>query len=434
MKKKIILAVLTLIIIVGGILFATRSNKQEFISYIIKDDIWNILDETYIEKYQEKQKEASYTNKGQFSLTTNGLKEQTLGLIQDINLSFEGKVNNSEKKSEENITIGTEKSTTIKYRQDNQKFGIQTELLGTKFVAIENENLKQLAEKFGFEAQSIPNKIEVEDTGFTEKELKTLRNKYLKILNKYITKDQFSKEKVEGQTVVELSITEQEITEIAKNILQELRNDEIILNEISEENMKTEIQNEIDAIITDLDSLEINPNNKCIIKLYVKLNDVKKYEIIFEEGDREISKTTIENTDTQITITTYQDDNLILEGNLTKRKEQKDVIYDIAIKAYIEGQKTELILKTQYKNLLELDNVEEIHEIKVSYEDQNQYGNLENTSDQMDININYSNQKKFESNIEIEGLNEENTILLNTATNEELQSIILAIYISLGLI
>ena len=434
MKKKIILAVLTLIIIVGGILFATRSNKQEFISYIIKDDIWNILDETYIEKYQEKQKEASYTNKGQFSLTTNGLKEQTLGLIQDINLSFEGKVNNSEKKSEENITIGTEKSTTIKYRQDNQKFGIQTELLGTKFVAIENENLKQLAEKFGFEAQSIPNKIEVEDTGFTEKELKTLRNKYLKILNKYITKDQFSKEKVEGQTVVELSITEQEITEIAKNILQELRNDEIILNEISEENMKTEIQNEIDAIITDLDSLEINPNNKCIIKLYVKLNDVKKYEIIFAEGDREISKTTIENTDTQITITTYQDDNLILEGNLTKRKEQKDVIYDIAIKAYIEGQKTELILKTQYKNLLELDNVEEIHEIKVSYEDQNQYGNLENTSDQMDININYSNQKKFESNIEIEGLNEENTILLNTATNEELQSIILAIYISLGLI
>ena len=426
MKKKIILAVLTLIIIVGVIFFVGRTDKQTFISYIIRDDIWEVLDESYIEKYFEKQKETPYTNKGQISITTNGLEVQTLGMIQDVNWLFEGKTNKTENKLEQEILINSEDGSTIKFRQDNQKFGILTEMLGSKFVAIENENLKALAEKFGFDSETIPNKIELGNTEISEKEVKNLASKYLKILNQHLTKDQFSKEKVEGQTVVSMTMTEQKTVEIIKDILQQMRNDDDILNNISEE-MKTQMQAEIDAILSDLEALEINPNNNFIIKLYVKANDVKKYEIIFAEGEKETIKTTIENTDNQITITTYQDDNLLLEGTLAKQKNQKDINYDISIKTYIEGQKTEFTVKTQYKNLLELDNVEETYEIKVSYEDQNQYGNLENTTDKMDVNINYSNQKSFDSNLQIEGLNEENAIVLNTATNKDLQSIIKAI-------
>lgn len=432
MKKKILLALLALVIIIGVLLLTTKSNKQIFMSYIIRDDIWEVLKEKNVETYVKKQKETPYTNKGQISVTTDGLEEKTLGMMQNINCFFEGKTNKSENKLEQEITMNTENNSSIKFRQDNQKIGIQISMLGSKFVAVENDNLKQLAEKFGFKSEIIPNKIELGNAKIIESGSKLLKSKYLKILKKHLTNNQFSKEKAEGQTVMSLSITEQKMVEIMKDILQEIRDDKDIFNGISEE-IKKQVQTEIDVIISDLDSLEINPNNKYIINLYVKSNDIKKYEIIFAEGDIEISKTTIENTDTQISITAYQDDNLLLEGSFSKRRERNDMTYDISIKAYIEGQKTEFILKWQYKNLLKLDDVEEILEIKVAYEDQNQYGNLDNTSNKMDINIDYSNKKTFTPKLEIEGINEDNAIILNTATNKDLQSIILSIYISLGL-
>ena len=152
------------------------------------------------------------------------------------------------------------------------------------------------------------------------------------------------------------------------------------------------------------------------------------------QQEKEISRTTIQNTENEILITTYQDDELLLEGNLSKQKEEKDIIYSFSIKVYIEGQKIEFTLNTQYKNLLELQNVEEIIDVKISYEDQNKYGNLENTSNLMEININYLNQKTFENNLEIEGLNEENTIILNKAKEEELKNIMNSIYKSLGIL
>jgi len=412
MKKKIILAITLLIVIIGAIFFITKSTKHEFISYIISDDIWNVLEEHNIEKYTEKQSNTPYTNKGQVSITTNGLKEKTLGIIQDINWLFEGKNNKTGDILEQDILIDIENNSLIKFKKDNEKIGIQTGLLGSKFVAIENK---------------------IEDKEFSSNEVKDLGNKYLKIINKHITTNQFLKEKIENETVLSLSITEKEIIEITKDILKESRDDEIILRHL-EEDVKIKMQGEIDTIITEMDSLEINPNNKFIIKLYVKSNDIQKYEIVFMQQEKEISRTTIQNTENEILITTYQDDELLLEGNLSKQKEEKDIIYSFSIKVYIEGQKIEFTLNTQYKNLLELQNVEEIIDVKISYEDQNKYGNLENTSNLMEININYLNQKTFENNLEIEGLNEENTIILNKAKEEELKNIMNSIYKSLGIL
>ena len=80
-----------------------------------------------------------------------------------------------------------------------------------------------------------------------------------------------------------------------------------------------------------------------------------------------------------------------------------------------------------------MKNVEETVKIKISYEDLNKYGNFKNTSNLMELNINYSNEKTFEENLEIESLNSENAIILNTATNEELQSIKNSIYKNLDI-
>ena len=383
----------------------------------------DVQEDSNLEKYIKKQKENPYINKGQLTVDTNGFDIYTMGMIQNINCLFEGKNNKPEKKIEQQILINSEDNSTITFRQDNQKVAIKTEMLGSKFVAIENENLKALVERFGFNSETIPNKIELKNYATVEKEMEMLKKKYLKKLNQHLTKEQFSKEEIEGQTVLTLRMTEQKTVDLLKDILQQIRNEEI------NEQLKTEI----DAILTKLSTLEINPNNNFIINLYVKSNDVKKYEIIFEEEEKQLTKTTIENTDNQIIIKTYQDTNLVLEGNLLKQIKQKDVNYDFLIKAYIEGQKTEFVVKAQYRNLLELNNVDEMYEIRISYEDQNQYGNLENTSDNMDINVNYLNKKIFDSNVEIDGVNQENSIILNSATNKELNSILKSIFKNIDL-
>ena len=54
--------------------------------------------------------------------------------------------------------------------------------------------------------------------------------------------------------------------------------------------------------------------------------------------------------------------------------------------------------------------------------------------DNVQIKINYKNTKKFEENISIEELDSNNSIIINDATDEDLQKIILNLYTNLGLI
>ena len=57
---------------------------------------------------------------------------------------------------------------------------------------------------------------------------------------------------------------------------------------------------------------------------------------------------------------------------------------------------------------------------------------VDNTNIKM--NINFENTKSFDENLQIEELNADNAIVLNDATDEELQNLILGIYQQLGLI
>lgn len=72
-----------------------------------------------------------------------------------------------------------------------------------------------------------------------------------------------------------------------------------------------------------------------------------------------------------------------------------------------------------------MDNVEENYELKLSTQDYYE----SNT----DLKLNYTNVKQFSSNIEIEGINGENAITLNDATDDEIDELLITIYKNLGL-
>ena len=79
MKKKILLAILIVVILlgIGGTYayFATdvfKTNKELFFSYITKNDMLKNIGDEKLTEYINKQEEKSYTNKGQISIQANG--------------------------------------------------------------------------------------------------------------------------------------------------------------------------------------------------------------------------------------------------------------------------------------------------------------------------------------------------------------------------
>ena len=414
MKKKILLIVLIVIILlgVGGAYayFATnafKSDKEMFFEYLSQD----LKDEKILE-YVKKQEENAYTNKGEASIKINGENnlartEETIQMLNNSKITFEGKVDNSQKLAEQTMTMNFSQgfNVPVKIRRDGDALGIQSNLLYNKFIAIKNENLKTLAEKFGADAEKIPDKIELEKNQFTEEEIKTLKNRYFSILNENLEEELFSTERVENQTVITLNMSDKKWSEIIAKILETVRNDEIILNKISDMTDVQDFKDNIDDAINELKDVETNGTNALCIKLYIESKEVKKIEATFIEPESNKTVGKIE---------------------ILKEKNESDLVYTIKINTESEDDgNTSIDFKAEYKDIVDLNNVEENYELRIKNTDTDDEG--------MDLSLNYTNTKKFTTDIEIEGINNDNAIIINDATDDELDNLLMEIYKNLGL-
>lgn len=444
MKKKILLALLIIVILLGAgvayAYFATdafRSDKEIFLSHFLKDNMFSNLQDEKLAEYIEKQKDTAYTNKGEISAIVNGddslgLTEETIEMLNKSKIAFEGKTDNSKKMSEQTITADLSQgfNIPISYKRDADVFGIQSDFLDTKYIAVRNENLKALLEKFNIDSEDVPDKIEISKEQFTQKELKTLQKKYVAVLNENLEDELFSKEKVNSQTVVTLKMSEEKCVYLLNEILETVKDDEILLSKMSE-TYQENFKQQIDEIIEELKEIETSEANVVEISIYIEARNMKKLEIAMIEDDTTAIFMAIENDTNQTTMKIYEEEALIGELNILKETSGNDLSYTIQIKVNPEEENTEVSLKIQYNNLFLLDNVEENYEVKLSYEAPSV--NADFSKETTELSINYKNLKTFSPNVEIEGLNDNNAIILNDATDEEIQNLIISIYQNLGL-
>ena len=198
--------------------------------------------------------------------------------MKDGKITLEGKTDNSRKMAEQTMTVELEQgiNVPIKIKRDEDVLGIQSNLLNTKFIAVRNQNLKALLEKFGINSDEIPDKIDFNDGQLTQEEIDNLKNKCISILHDNLDDTSFSKEKVDGQTVIKLNTSNKHCQEILVKILETLRDDEIVLKKmsgtLSEKDFKQRINTEIDKI----KDIEVDDNSMLEIKLYIKTRKVKK--------------------------------------------------------------------------------------------------------------------------------------------------------------
>lgn len=415
MKKKILLAVLVVLILlgIGGAYayFATdafKTEKELFFTYLSDD----AKDEKLLE-YVKKQAETAYTNKGEVSIKVNGennlarKEDETVQMLNNSKITFEGKTDNSKKLAEQTMTMNFSQGFNIpvKIRRDGETAGIQSNLLDSKFIAIRNENLKSLFERFGADSEEIPDKIDFEKSKFTEEEIKTLKDRYFSILNENLEEELFSKEKVRNQMVITLSMSDKKCADILMKILQTVRSDDIILNKISGMVDEQDFKDNIDDAIDELKDTETSDNNALSIKLYTESKEIKKIEITMI--DTESNKT-------------------VGKIEILKEENENDLTYTIKVDAESEEDgKISIDFKVEYKGVADLNNVEENYEIRIKTTD---------TDDEdMDISLNYTNSKTFTTDIELEGINSSNATIINDATDDEIDDLLTKIYENLGL-
>lgn len=443
--KKIIIILSILVIIIIGILiylyFATdafKTNKQLFFKYASQIVMQESKEEQIdLETYFEKKNQMPYTNQG--TLTSNmdssALEESStdqevakgIESANNMTIEFNGKIDNQNKKREENITLSytNDVNFPFTYKQVGDIYAIKSDYFSTQNIAIENNNLKEFFEKLNIDSSQIPDKIEIPEVQtkelFTQEEQEILRQNYLPVILNNLEETDFAVNKEENQTTYTLTLTQEKIKNILEQLLNVLKDDTIILNKIntilstySNSNESTtgnsnEITSrEIEQMIEELLKSEVEETNPIIISLIVK--------------EKVLSQISINVADTQINIL-YEQDQDNIKRTVTLNIDMSNIYGNAPDRTPLDlNIKMELIMS--YSGLQEMQTVNENYNLTIS-------GGMtdeeENTPTNISFGYEFKNQVNFEESVSIENLNSNNSIILNDYSAEQIQNFLNAL-------
>lgn len=475
-KKRIALAIaipsiIVIIIIITGILLYLntdmfKSNKTLFFKYFGKNsenikEIEEIFEST---EYEKNLKNNKYTDDINIKVNyTNNLQttsEDNSNTINNVKLLIKGEEDKNNKYSykdfklekDKNIATNTENQSSsensdesnnkeqnimeVEYIKNDNNYGIRFSDLFKQYLLVENNNLKDLFRKIGYseqELENVPDSIEINDITlsdikFTEDEIKQLSEKYSEIINKKVSKEKFEKNSKQVITINEknittnayiLKLTNEELNNLYVDLLESLKQDEIILNKIES------IQNKINSInINSSESKDLKESFAEEIDLQIeKINKTnignQETKIIVYENSGKTIRTAIQGKDYEINfdyINTQDEKNI----ELIVKKDEIET-YNIKLKKDKDGIKLDI-----YSN-------DETNPIKISLE---QNKNESDKKCSNNINLKYENaNSKLEVSAEQEinivdnfenenTLNDQNSILLNGLEKEQLQAVL----------
>lgn len=474
-KKRIALAIaipviIVMIIITTGILLYLntdmfKSNKILFLKYLGENSenlkaIQNVFESSEYEKKLQDNKytetteiKANYTNNLQTTsedtsnsinkakIIIKGQKDQPskycykdFKLIKEEDSTIsEGNQNNDENSNSTNNEQGI---AEIEYIQNNDNYGVRFSDLFKQYLLVENNNLKELFEKIGYSEQqldNIPNSFEIdkmtlEDIKFTEEELNNIKERYVNIVSKNVTDKNFEKKSKQIISINDknistnayiLNLTNEQLNNLYINLLEDLKQDDIILNRIEK------IQEKI-SLIKINSSESLNLKEKFIENIDSTIEKINKTNI----GSQETKIIVYENEGKTIRMTVQGKD---YEINFDFLQEQEENEFVITIKKEdIETQKLE-INKNNEGLKIYIQNNNTDNPIKISFE---QNKNETNTNSSNDSSIKYEiKNSKIEVNIKQKTdivdnfenqnvLNDQNSIELNKLEKEQLNAVL----------
>lgn len=371
-----------------------------------------------IENPNMEQNQEAQENQG-----TNQTAEQT-----------EQEDNQTEGQVQEEENDYTEKFNVSMIRTNNT-YGLKSDEVVNKYVAVKNENLKELMNKLGENnLENIDNAIEKVDynsiLAMSEEKKEQLKQRYMTIFDTQISKKRYQKEKkVETQVfdqniltnTYQLELTQTEFANLKVKLLEALKEDEDTLQLIKDitqkdENyitkMKEEIQDSIDEIKRQKTTDEVE------VKFVVYENNMNlvKTEIIF--SNRKITiEYPIQSGVQQVKINdeTTGEGTIIEQYLLSKVSEEANHSLTIEYSVTENGREATKI------------DINLISEGSINDSSMKSTIDIDSVIENVQRKITYTDNKEFTNEISLEELNSDNCVILNDATIEYNRSLMEAI-------
>ena len=334
-NKKIIIAliiILTIVIlgIIGCLIYFTtdifKGNKELFFKYITQtSDLEKGFIEKNVKEYYSKKENNSYTNEGNFKVTAQNPDVTNLDTINNFSISFTGKNDNSNSKSEQNISINYSDSVTfpINYKKIGNQIGLQTDYVGAKYINIETDKIDKLSE--------IEKAKNIQDIGKIVSIIEQTKNisiaqgnltTYFNIIQN-LGEEKFSKLSDANGTGYQLLLNGEDLKNLLVQILETLKSDENTLDIINQyikqiRNSANITQSSINELIENIQNSNEISNENFSVTVYKKSGRTSKIVISLNEIKIDIHKNTNnENAQYEILIdSNYNNENLKITGKM----------------------------------------------------------------------------------------------------------------------
>lgn len=462
--KKIILVLVVLLILIATGVFAFvktdifKTDKQLFYKYLSKniDAFTEDMDVNTLKNLFNNLNEKDATSSGEFRF--DGLKE-IIGQEKDLSFNFDLATDKANKKMKVNyaINVDEEEILAFNFLKDDEKYALKCdEITDSKYIAVENKNLKELAKKLGIEnVEEIPDKIEYKEKEIDEGKLELIKDKYVGLVDELIAEEKYIAENevkinIDDKEITtnkySLNLTQKEIYDIVAKVLDTLKDDDETLNfyldlanvgnseDLKLDTLKKNIKEYIEEDFIPAER-DIKENESITVSIYESKGKTVKTEILVDSKEDIIYSVTYRENG---------DDNFRLETSTAKDKENG--IYaacDISVDAIIHSEKDKIevtiIAKEEYdkNDIKKLEKDEDLSYYADSYKDSNielKYNITEITDAQMkfdfygkvdgkNITTFKGNTKVVEQVSKMEGLTNENATILNDCSEEEIKEI-----------
>ena len=333
-KKIIIILIIILTIVILGIVgcliyFTTdifKGNKELFFKYITQtSDLEKGFIEKNVKEYYSKKENNSYTNEGNFKVTAQNPDVTNLDNINNFNISFTGKTDNANSKSEQNISINYSDSVTfpVNYKKIGNQIGLQTDYVGAKYINIETDKMDKLSEIE--EAKTIQDIGEVVSILEQTKNISLAQGNLTTYFNiiQNLGEDKFSKLSDANGTGYQLFLNGEHFKNLLVQMLETPKSDENTLDSINQyikqiRNSANITQSSINELIENIQNSNEISNENFSIVVYKKGGRTSKIVISLNEIRIDIQKNTNnENAQYDIIIdSNYNNENLKITGKI----------------------------------------------------------------------------------------------------------------------
>ena len=453
-KKGIILIIsiiIVVILLVGGvsafIILKTdlfKSNQTLFYKYLGQEmqEISALKSEKMIAN-SNSEKNNSNSKNAKISFTYSDPNSGKLTeVLEKTNIQISGKKNIEQNVSNTQFDVQYDGNSifTAETRVDNEVYGITSPEILNAFLGVENKDLNKLLSRLNVSnSDSFDSSIQVSNfselANFTDQEKQAFNNLMTTTINSVIDEGQYTKNKKvtvttetgeQVATEYSISLSSDELKRLFITFCNNLQTDSIVLNAIA---TRAKIIG-LSTGYTDVNSLSANigeyvstitnlaTTDKELVKISVYEADgnciqtqIQTYdEDEFGQYNIKISaNSTTANTTMQADISTVDQDLATIK--VTKIDNSNNTTYDIAI-----SNSNSLNIELYFENLgsIEENNIQ--NKLNLAY-------SMQNTS----FGMSYEDTVNFEQVEELEGLDENNCVIINNYDKDSVQSFLISI-------